>query len=182
MLKTLRQLKSPLPLTERLAYMLMYQKQMYSRPTHRVLWKRFWVHTLLTMEVNSEEMMAGSHITKFHTFEQEEPVTTELLNMESNVPDLTRKHDTGGGHHNQSNPQSARPTDYKLNTREDDSFSSNIVRKEDVAKVMGKTLNMVEGFINNMLPKSSCLQAPPIVKDNNKQLIEMKSETWILPL
>ena len=39
--------------------------------------------------------------------------------------------------------------------------------KEGVAKVMGKTLNMVEGFINDMLPKSSHLQAPTIVEDNN---------------
>ena len=49
---------------------------------------------------NSEEMMAGSHITEFHTPEQEEPVTTELLNKALNVPELTRKHGVGGGHHN----------------------------------------------------------------------------------
>ena len=40
--------------------------------------------------------------------------------------------------------------------------------KEDVAKVMGKTLNMVKGFTNVMLPKSSRLQVPTIVKDNNE--------------
>ena len=38
-------------------------------------------------------MMAGSHITKFYRSKQEEPVTTELLNKVSNVPELTRKHD-----------------------------------------------------------------------------------------
>ena len=27
---------------------------------------------------------------------------------------------------------------------------------------------MVEGFISNMLPKSSCLEAPTIVKDSNE--------------
>ena len=53
---------------------------------------------------NSEEIMAGSHITKFHTSKQEEPITTELLNKASNVPKLTYKHDAGRGHHNQSNP------------------------------------------------------------------------------
>ena len=37
--------------------------------------------------------MAGSHTTKFHTFKQEEPVTTELLNKASNVPELTSIHD-----------------------------------------------------------------------------------------
>ena len=105
---------------------------------------------------NSEEMMAGSHITEFHTHKQENPVTTELLNKVSNVPEvcdavqkcqldpsnksknlkilsktnnethtndiyllsqenydynnqhdqqlMTRKHDGGQVHHNQSNP------------------------------------------------------------------------------
>ena len=47
-------------------------------------------------------------------------------------------------------------------------FPSNTVEKEDVTKVMRKTLNMVEGFINDMLPKSTYLQAPTIVEDNNK--------------
>ena len=39
----------------------------------------------------------------------------------------------------------------------DGSFSFNTVGKEDVAKVMGKTLNMTERFINDMLPKLTCL-------------------------
>ena len=33
---------------------------------------------------------------------------------------------------------------------------------------MGKTLNMVEGFINDMLPKSSYLQAPTIMENSIK--------------
>ena len=33
---------------------------------------------------------------------------------------------------------------------------------------MGKTLNMVEGFINDMNLKSSYLQAPTIVEDSNE--------------
>ena len=99
---------------------------------------------------NSEKMMAGSHIIKIHTSKQEEPGTTESLKKASNVPKLTRKHDPGGGHHNQSDRQFTKSTDCKLNIREDDSFSSNTVGKEDVAKVMGETLNMVEGFINDM--------------------------------
>ena len=56
--------------------------------------------------------------------------------------------DAGGGHHNQSDPTSAKFTDYKLNTCEGDSFFSDTVRKDDVTKVMGKTLNMVKGFTN----------------------------------
>ena len=69
-----------------------------------------------------EEMMAGSHITEFHTLEHKEPVTTELLNKVSNVPEVTRKHDTGQRHHNQSDPQSAKSADCKLNTRKDELF------------------------------------------------------------
>ena len=132
----------------------------------------FWCNTnpidVSIYTANSEEMMVESPITKFHISEQEELVTTELLNKESNVPGLTCKHDAGGGHHNQSNQRSAKLTDYKLNTCEDGSFSSGTVRKKDVVKVMGKTLNMAEGFINDMLPKSSRLQAPTIVEHNNK--------------
>ena len=37
---------------------------------------------------NSEEMMAGSHITELHTHEHKEPVPPELLNQVSNVPEV----------------------------------------------------------------------------------------------
>ena len=113
-------------------------------------------------------MMARSHIIKFHTLKQEELFTTELLNKASNIPETTCKHDTGGGNHNQSGPRSATSTGYKLNTRKDDSFFSNTVGKKDVAKVMGKSLNMVREFINDMLPKSIYIQDPTIGKDSNK--------------
>ena len=66
---------------------------------------------------NSEEMMARSHITEFNTSNQEEPVTTELLNKVLNVPEVTRKHGADGGHHNQRDPQYAKSADCKLNTR-----------------------------------------------------------------
>ena len=102
--------------------------------------------------------MTGSHIIEFHTSKQEEPVTTELLNKVSNVPGLTCKHDAGGGHHNQSDQQSAKPTDYKLNTHENDSFSSDAVGKKVVFKLL-------------LLSKIA-----------TKELIEMKLETWILLL
>ena len=78
----------------------------------------FWGKTNLTGvsidTVNSGEMMTGSHITEFHTSEQEEPVTTELLNKASDVPGLTCKHDDGGRHYNQSNQISAKPTNYNV--------------------------------------------------------------------
>ena len=118
--------------------------------------------------MNSEEMMTGSHIIKFCTSKQEKLVTTELLKKASNVLGLTCKHDAGEGHHNQIDRRSAEPTDYKLNTRENGSFFSNTVGKEDVTKVMGKILNMVEGFINDILPKLSCLQVSTIIEDNNE--------------
>ena len=112
--------------------------------------------------------MVKSHIIEFHTSKPKESFTTELLNKASNVPGLTHKHSAGEGHHNQSNWIYAKPTDYKLNIRKDGSFSSNTVGKKDVAKFMGKTLNIVKKFINNMLPKLSRFQAPIIVEDNNE--------------
>ena len=120
---------------------------------------------------NSDEMMAGSHITELHTSKQEESVMTELLNKALNIPGLSCKHGTSRGHPNQSDSQSANSTDYRLNTHMDGSFSSNTIGNKDVAKVIGKSLNMVEEFINDMLPKSSYLQAPTIVKDSNETTI-----------
>ena len=37
---------------------------------------------------NSKEMMMESHITEFYTHKHKEPVTTELLNKVSNVPEV----------------------------------------------------------------------------------------------
>ena len=52
----------------------------------------FWGNTNSTNvsidTANSEKMMAGSHITEFHTHKRKEPVTTELLNKISNVPEV----------------------------------------------------------------------------------------------
>ena len=64
----------------------------------------FWGYTNPTdvsiYTVNSEEMMARSHITEFHTHKHKEPVTTELLNKVLNVPEVTHKRGAGRGHHN----------------------------------------------------------------------------------
>ena len=78
---------------------------------------------MLIDTVNSEEMMAGSHITEFHRHEQEEPVTTELLNKVSHVQEVTHKHYAGGGNHNQSDPKSTTSADCKLPTRKGDMIS-----------------------------------------------------------
>ena len=112
---------------------------------------------------NSEEMMGGSHITELHTQEHKEPVTTELLNKVSNVPEVTRKHDAGQGHHNKSDPQSTKFADCKLPNCKDESFSPNTIGNGDVVEVMGKTLDMVEGFISDIVPKSSYLETPTII-------------------
>ena len=131
----------------------------------------FWGNTNLTNvsidTENSEEMMPGSHITEFHITKQKEPVTTELLNMVSNVPEVTCKYGADGGHHNQSDSQSAKSADCKLNASKDESFFSNIIGNGDVARVIRKILNMMEGFISDILPKSSYLQAPTIVEDSH---------------
>ena len=78
----------------------------------------FWGNTnptdVSTNTANSEDMMAGSHITKFHTHEHEEPVTTELLNKISNTPGVVCKHNICQEHHNRSDTQSTTSVDYKL--------------------------------------------------------------------
>ena len=52
----------------------------------------FWGSTnpidVLIDTANSEEMMAGSHITEFHTQEHKKSVTIELLNKVLNVPEV----------------------------------------------------------------------------------------------
>ena len=91
---------------------------------------------VLINAANSEEMIAGSHITEFHIPKQEEPVTTELLNKALNVPGMTRKHGAGRGHHNQSDPQSIISADCKLPTCKDESFSFDAIGNGDITKVM----------------------------------------------
>ena len=86
---------------------------------------------------NSEEMMAGSHITKFHKHKQVEPVTTELLNKVLNAPGVTCKHNVGRGHHNRSDTQSTTYLDRKLATRKDESFSFEVVRMKALQKLCG---------------------------------------------
>ena len=81
---------------------------------------------------------------------------------------MTRKHGADGGHHIQCDLQSVKFADCRFNTCKDESFFFNTIENEDIAKVMGKTLNIVEGFINDMLPKSSYLRASTIVEDSNE--------------
>ena len=102
----------------------------------------FWGNTsptdVLIDTANSEEMMAGSHITELHTSKQEGRVTTELLNKVLNVPEVTHKHGADGGHYNQSDPQSAKSADCKLNILKNYSFSSNTIGNRNIAKIIEK--------------------------------------------
>ena len=93
--------------------------------------------------VNSEEKMAGSHITKFHTHKDEQPVIADLLSQEdqdyNNRHDqqlMTCKHDTDRGHHNPSNPRSTTSVDCKLVTGKDESFFSETMKNEDTSDIM----------------------------------------------
>ena len=42
------------------------------------------------------------------------------------------------------------------------------VENGDVTEIMGYTLNMVEGFINDMVLETSHMDAPTVIEDNNK--------------
>ena len=144
---------------------------------------------------NSEGKMVGGHITRFHTQENKQPIITELLTKVLNASGadvnllsqenqnydnqhdqhlMTCKHDAGRGQHNQSDPQSTKPVDYKIATCKDESSSSDAVKSEGVAKIMEDTLKMAEKFINAMVLKTSHIDAPAVVKDNDKTTVVNK--------
>ena len=132
--------------------------------------------------------MAGSHITKFHTHEDKQPVITDLLSQENE--DYNKQHDqqllnckddTGQGHHNPRNRQSAASVDCKLATGKDESFSSEAVKDGDITDIMGELAimvvfdrNTVQGFINDMVSERSHMNAPTVVEDNNKTITVSK--------
>ena len=125
--------------------------------------------------MNSEEKMAGSYIIKFHSHKDKQPVVTDLLSQGNQDCDnqhdqqlLTCKHDTGQGHHNSSNPQSTTSVDCKLATGKYESFSSESVKNGDITNIVVEILNILEGFINDMISETSHTNAPTMVKDNNK--------------
>lgn len=71
--------------------------------------------------------MARSHITKFHTLKDKQPVITDIVSQENqdynNQHDqqlMTHKHNTGQGHCNPSNPQFTTSIDCKLATGKDE--------------------------------------------------------------
>ena len=81
--------------------------------------------------MNSEEKMTGSHITEFHTPEDEEIMLEDLLSQVNQDFDnrhdqqlMALKHDTDHEHHNPSYPPSDPSVDCKLVPHEDESISS----------------------------------------------------------
>ena len=114
--------------------------------------------------MNSEEKIAGSHITKFHTHKQKELVTTELLNKVSNAPGVACEHNIGQGRHNRSDTQFITSIDCKLATHKDKWFPSDAVKNGGITEIIGDTLNMVEGFINDVVLETSHMDAPIVVE------------------
>ena len=90
--------------------------------------------------VNSGEQMVGSHITEFHTHEDEQPVIADLLSQEDQDFDnrqlMALKHDTGRGYHNPSDPQPTTSVDCKLVTHKDESISFETMNNEDTTDIM----------------------------------------------
>ena len=77
--------------------------------------------------VKSEEQMAGSHITEFHTPEDKQIVLADLLkqvdqnfNNQHNGQLMAPKHGTAHEYHNPSNLQSTTSVDCKLITHKDE--------------------------------------------------------------
>ena len=114
--------------------------------------------------MNSEEKMAGSHITKFHTHENEQTVVTELLSQENqdynNQHDrqlMIRKHDNGQEHHNPSNSQCITSVNCKLATGKNESFSSEAVENGDTTNIMDElaTMKQPPNPLESLIPKST---------------------------
>ena len=81
--------------------------------------------------VNSEEQMAGSHITKFHTPKDKKNVPEDLLSQvnqhfdnQHNRQLMAPKHDTDHEHQNPSNLTFNPSIDSKLVTHKDESIPS----------------------------------------------------------
>ena len=55
---------------------------------------------------------------------------------------MTRKHDTGQGHHNPSNSQFNKSGDCKLATGKDESFSYEVVKNENTTDIMDELAAM----------------------------------------
>ena len=109
--------------------------------------------------------MTGSHITKFHTPEDEEIVSENLLSQINQDFDnqhdwqlMEPKHDTDHEHHNPSDSLSNPSVDSKLVTHKDESIPSVAMQDQDHTDIMDELVamvrsdrNTVQGFINDMV-------------------------------
>ena len=135
--------------------------------------------------VNSEEQMAGSHITKFHIHEDKQPVIADILSQEDqdfnnrhNRQLMAPKHDTGRGHHNPSNPQPNTSFDCKLVTRKDKSISSETIQNEDTTDIMDELAAMrPPNQVRSCIPESTLHRISKMVmkeafEDKKMELIQ----------
>ena len=114
----------------------------------------FWENTNSTdvsiNMVNSEEQMAGSHITKFHTPEDKEILPEDLLSQVNQHLDnqhdrqlMAPNHDTDHEHHNSSDPTSNPSVDGKLVIHEDESIPSVVMQDQDHTDIMDELAAIV---------------------------------------
>ena len=128
----------------------------------------FWDNTNPTNvyidTVNSKEKMAGSHITEFHTHEDEQPVVMDLLSQGNQDYDnqhdqqlMTRKHYNIQEHHNPSNPQPKTSVDCKLAIGTDESFSSEAVENGYTTNIMDElaTMKRPPNPLGSSIPEST---------------------------
>ena len=92
--------------------------------------------------------MVGSYITEFHTHEDKQPVTADLISQEDQDFDnrhdrqlMAPKYDTDHGHHNLNDPQSTTFVDCKL--VKDESILSETMKNEDTTDIMDELTAMI---------------------------------------
>ena len=70
---------------------------------------------------------------------------------------MARKHDTGQGYHNPSNPQTTTSVDSKLDTHKDESISSETMKNEDTTDIMDELAAMIRppNQLRSSIPEST---------------------------
>ena len=62
-----------------------------AHPLDDNFWENNYPADVSVDTVNSEEQITGSHITEFHTYQDKQPVTADLLRQEDQ--DFNNRHD-----------------------------------------------------------------------------------------
>ena len=70
---------------------------------------------------------------------------------------MTRKHDTGQGHHNPSDPSFNTSVDHKLVMCKDESFSTEAMKNEDITAIMDELTTVERPLdpLGSLYPKST---------------------------